>query len=159
VTVSLTARSTTTQLELIAQLNDVAPDGTVTTAVPGFEVDGDLAGTLRAVDPARSWYDAAGTLISPYHPYTRASERVVPVGTAQRYDVELHPRVWSLAPGHRLQLVLSSQSNRLVPTAPQLQALAGGTYSFTARDSWLSVPVLPLHAFPRTADPTSTGLR
>ncbi|MCU1621503.1 MAG: peptidase [Frankiales bacterium] len=159
VTVSLSMRSTTPQVELIAQLNDVAPDGTVTTAVPGFEVDGDLAGTLRAVDPGKSWYGAAGTLISPHHPYSRASERTVPIGTPQRYDLELHPRVWSLAPGHRLQLVLSSQSNRLVPTLPQLRALAGGTYSFVAGQSWLTVPVLPPHAFPVTADPTTTGLR
>ncbi|MDX6216344.1 MAG: uncharacterized protein QOG99_1928, partial [Frankiales bacterium] len=142
VTVSLSMRSTTPQVELIAQLNDVAPDGTVTTAVPGFEVDGDLAGTLRVVDPGKSWYDTAGTLLSPYHPYSRASERTVPVGTPQRYDIELHPRVWSLAPGHRLQLVLSSQSNRLVPTLPQLRALAGGTYAFVAGESWLTVPVL-----------------
>jgi putative CocE/NonD family hydrolase len=159
VTVSLSVRSTTAQVELIAQLNDVAPDGTTTTAVPGFEVDGDLAGTLRAVDWAKSWYDAAGTLLSPHHPYTRASERLVPVGRAQRYDIELHPRVWSLAPGHRLQVVLSTQSNRLVPTQPQLRALAGGTYSLVARDSWLSVPVLPLHVFPVIADPTKSGLR
>jgi putative CocE/NonD family hydrolase len=159
VTVSLSMRSTTPQVELIAQLNDVAPDGTVTTAVPGFEVDGDLAGTLRAVDPGKSWYDATGALVSPYHPYSRASERTVPVGKIQRYDIELHPRVWSLPPGHRLQLVLSSQSNRLVPTVPQVRALAGGTYSFVAGLSWLTVPVLPPHAFPVAPDPTTTGLR
>jgi putative CocE/NonD family hydrolase len=159
VTVSLSLRSTTPQVELIAQLNEVAPDGTVTTAVPGFEVDGDLAGTLRAVDSTKSWYDASGTLISPYHSYSQASESIVPVGRAQRYDIELHPRVWSLPPGHRLQVVLSTQSNRLVPTLPQLQALAGGSYSLVARDSWLSVPVLPLQAFPATLDPTKAGLR
>jgi putative CocE/NonD family hydrolase len=159
VSVSVSLRSTTPQVELIAQLNDVAPDGTVTTAVPGFEVDGDLAGTLRAVDPAKSWYDASGALVSPYHPYSRASEASVPVGRVQRYDIELHPRVWTLAPGHRLQVVLSTQSNRLVPTVPQLQALAGGSYSLVARDSWLSVPVLPLRAFPAAPDPTKVGLR
>jgi predicted acyl esterase len=159
VTVSVTLRSTTSQVELIAQLNDVGPDGTVTTAVPGFEVDGDLAGSLRAVDPGKSWYDDSRALVSPYHPYSRASERVVPVGTVQRYDVELHPRVWSLAPGHRLQVVLSTQSDRLVPTAPQLRALAGGTYSVVLRDSFLNVPVLPFHAFPPLGDPTRTGLR
>ncbi|MDQ1694956.1 MAG: uncharacterized protein QOJ03_309 [Frankiaceae bacterium] len=159
VTVSLSLRSTTPQVELIAQLNDVAPDGTVTTAVPGFEVDGDLAGTLRAVDRARSWYDASGALISPYHPYSRASERLVPVGRVRRYDIELHPRAWSLAPGHRLQVVLSTQSNRVVPSLPQLRALAGGSYAIVARDSWLAVPVLPLHAFPAAPDPTKVGLR
>ena len=131
----------------------------MTTAVPGFEVDGDLAGTLRAVDPAKSWYDAAGALISPYHPYSRASERIVAVDRVQRYDIELHPRVWTLPQGHRLQVVLSTQSNRLVPTGPQLQGLAGGSYSLVARDSWLSVPVLPLHAFPAASDPTKVGLR
>ncbi|MCW2755717.1 MAG: peptidase, partial [Marmoricola sp.] len=129
------------------------------TAVPGFEVDGDLAGSLRAIDEAKSWYDDGGTLISPWHPLSRASEKVVPVGEVQRYDIELHPRVWTLQPGHRLQVVLSTQSNRLVPTLPQLAALAGGTYSLVARDSWLSVPVLPLHAFPATPDPTRSGLR
>jgi predicted acyl esterase len=152
-------RSTTPQVELIAQLNDLAPDGTVTTAVPGFEVDGDLAGTLRAIDPVKSWYDGSGTLISPHHTYSQASETLVPLGRPQRYDIELHPRVWSLAPGHRLQVVLSSQSNRLVPTLPQTQALAGGMYSFVARDSWLAAPLLPSNAFPATADPTEAGLR
>ncbi len=159
VTVSLSLRSTTPQVELVAQLDDLAPDGTVTTAVPGFEVDGDLAGTLRAVDPARSWYDASGSLVSPFHPYSLGSERAVPVGQVQRYDLELHPRVWSLAPGHRLQLVLSTQSNRLVPTLPELRGLAGGSYAIVPRDSWLTVPVLPPHAFPAVTDPTTAGLR
>ncbi|MCW2672631.1 MAG: peptidase [Frankiales bacterium] len=158
VTLSVSLRSTTPQVELIAQLNDLAPDGTVTTAVPGFEVDGDLAGSLRAVDPSKSWYDGSGTLVSPHHTYSHADESVVPTGRPRRYDIELHPRVWTLAPGHRLQVVLSSQSNRLVPTLPQTQALAGGSYSFAARDSWLAVPILPRNAFPATVDPTKAGL-
>jgi hypothetical protein len=56
-------------------------------------------------------------------------------------------------------VVLSTQSNRLVPSVTQLQALAGGSYSLVARDSWLTVPVLPWHAFPAIGDPTKGGLR
>jgi hypothetical protein len=49
--------STTPQVELVATLNDIAPDGTATAVVPGFEVDGDLIGSLRAVDASRrAWH-------------------------------------------------------------------------------------------------------
>jgi hypothetical protein len=133
--------------------------GTVTTAVPGFEVDSDLIGSLRAIDPNRSWYDDSGAVISPWHPYTKTSEKPVPVGALQTYQLELHPRLRSVRPAHRLQVVLTTQSDRLILNAPQLSGLVGGRYTVLAGRSWINLPILAPDAFSATVDPHAVGLR
>ena len=157
-TATIYAASTSPDVELLATLNDVAPDGTTTT-VPG--IDGALIGTARAVDKDRSWTDSAGRFITPFHPFTTTSEKPVPTGEVVRYDVEMVPRMWSVQPGHKLQLVLTSQNAEIEPTTPQLQGLAGGTYTIQrggAKASHINLPLLPLNAFARAADPTKEGL-
>lgn len=73
--------------QLVATLQDVAPDGTVTTVVPALEVDGALMASHRAIDRQRSWYDDEGRLIYPHHPFTQAAERPLtpPGGGASRH--------------------------------------------------------------------------
>jgi hypothetical protein len=159
---TLFATSTTADAQFVATLNDVAPDGTATTVVPFAEVDGALDGANRAVDRSRSWTDTAGRLILPYHPYTTPSLRAVTPGAVTRYDIEMQPRIWSVQPGHRLQLVLTSQNADLVPTEPQLSALAGASFGIARGGhdaSYLDLPLLPLNAFaPAPGDPSTVGL-
>jgi hypothetical protein len=155
------ARSNRPDVQLIATLNDVAPDGTVKTAVPGFEVDGILLGSQRAVDPSRSWHDSHGRLTAPYHPFSVASARAVPTGSFQGYDIELRPRLWSVQPGHRLQVVLTTEYREITPSAPQHAVLAGGLYDIGyggSTASYLNLPLLPLDVFPAAGDPTKVGL-
>ena len=96
------AKSSTRNLNLIATLNDVSPDGQVNQLVTGS-----LVGSLRAVDPKTSWRDTNGLTIRPIHPY-RIDAYAKP-NTLQRYDISLTPTLSSVASGHHLQLVLSSQ--------------------------------------------------
>jgi len=155
------AASSSADVELVATLNDVAPDGTATTVTPAVEVDGALDGSERAVVVKRSWTDDAGRLILPFHPFTSASVSPVPAGKVERYDIEMLPRVWSLQPGHSLQLVIASQSPILQPTGPQLASLAGGSYTLSyggPAASYLNLPLLAPDAFATTSDPATAGI-
>jgi hypothetical protein len=155
------AASSSPDVELAATLNDVAPDGTASTAVPLAEVDGALDGAQRAEIPRRNWTDSQGRVILPDHPFTSTSQAAVPTGQVKRYDIEMLPRMWSVQPGHELQLVLSSQSAILQPTIPQLANLAGGSYTIGyggPSASYLNLPLLPLNAFAPGPDPAAVGL-
>ena len=156
------ATSTAPDVELVATLNDVAPGGSASTVVPLAEVDGTLDGAMRAENPARSWTDSAGRVIVPDHPFTSTSVTAVPTGKVVRYDIEMLPRMWSVQPGHSLQLVISSQNGVLTPNALQLAGLAGGQYTIEdggTTASYLDLPLEALDAFPTGAgDPTKVGI-
>lgn len=161
VTAAIYASTSSSDIQLVATLQDVAPDGTARTVVPGLEVDGAQIGTQRRMERSRSWYDKAGRPIYPYHPFQQTSEEPVPTGQVVRLDIVMLPRMWSVQPGHRLRLVLASQDPLLIPTLPQASRLAGGTFLIQRggeQASYLNLPVLPLDAFPSAADPTLAGL-
>ena len=127
------AKSSNRNLNLIATLNDVAPDGQVNELVTGS-----IVGSLRAVDTKTSWRDADGLVIRPIHPF-RIDAYAKP-NSLQRYDISLTPTLSSVASGHHLQLVLSSQPPAskcasllaaltiplpCLPSAPQEESLPG----------------------------------
>lgn len=118
------ASSTTSDTELVATLEDVAPDGTATPITTGA-----LLGSLRATDAADSWFAPNGRPLLPYHPYTLASKQPVPIGGVTRFDIEIRPTFAQLDAGHRLRLTLTtSDLPTLVPTAPDSTNLIGGIY-------------------------------
>jgi putative CocE/NonD family hydrolase len=118
------ATSTRPDTEWVATLEDVAPDGTATPITTGA-----LLGSLRAVDPSKSWTEPDGRMLLPYHPYTLQSKQPVPAGTVTRFDIEIRPTFADLAPGHRLRLNLTtSDLPALLPTAPDATNLTGGVY-------------------------------
>ena len=100
---SVYASSSNSNLELIADLYDVAPDGTATRVTTG-----DILGSLSTLDTSGSWYDENHRLTFPSHPYL--ADHYVPAGQTQRYDMWLYPRLYALAPGHSLRLVVSTQA-------------------------------------------------
>lgn len=138
---SIYATSTRPDVELVATLEDVAPDGRSLPLTSGA-----LLGSFRALDRKLSWYGPRGRPLLPYHPYTRASVRPVPVGKVTRYDVEIRPTTASLAPGHRLRLTLTtSDLPHLLPTPSHASDLAGGVYRIQrnrAAASYLEVPLV-----------------
>ncbi|WP_228561417.1 CocE/NonD family hydrolase [Catenulispora pinisilvae] len=152
------AASTTTDVELSATLNVVAPDGTVVK-----QADGVLLGSQRAVDPAQSLYGTGGVLLDPSHPFTQWSRQPVVPGGTTRYDISLLANFTLIPAGDRIQVVVTSQPPAnfhfpLMPT-PQDQAnLAGGTYTVQFGGSTPSVLDVPL-ASPEqfTASPTDWG--
>ncbi len=134
-TIDLSATSTDT--ELVAELEEVTPDG---SAFPITE--GALDGRLRAVDAARSWVSHGITLL-PYHPYTRASSAPVVPGQVTQYQVEIFPTLITIAPGDRLRLTISSvDTPHLLPIPQDLSQMVGGIYTIhrsAADPSFLSV--------------------
>jgi putative CocE/NonD family hydrolase len=134
-TIDMSATSSDT--ELVAELEEVTPDG---SAFPITE--GALDGRLRAVDPGRSWTSDGITLL-PYHPYTRASAAPVVPGQVTQYQVEIFPTLITIAPGDRLRLTISSvDTPHLLPIPQNLTQMVGGIYTIhrsAAAPSFLSV--------------------
>lgn len=154
---SLYASSTTRNMLLTADLLDVAPDGTVTRLI----TTGGLIGSMRELDPDRTWRDKSGNISRPYQPF--AADDYLTPGVLARFDIELRNRLVSVPPGHRIRLIVKSVADcnemvsnpgqfrgvgpcLLVPTLPQNQTLAGGVYDIRHNSQWpshLSVPLLP----------------
>jgi putative CocE/NonD family hydrolase len=141
ITAVIYATSSRPDVELVAALEDVLPDG---RSVP--LTNGALLGSMRAVDHASSWYASDGRPLLPYHPYTRSSVIPVPVGVPVRYEIEIFPTLAQLAAGHRLRLTLTtSDTPHLLPGAAQLQNLAGGVYQIERSSrlaSYLEAPLV-----------------
>jgi predicted acyl esterase len=169
ITTSIHASSSNTNLQLTAAVLDVAPDGTAVEISHGTVV-----ASLSDLDPARTWTDDDGRVIRPYPLFDE--DRYREPDTVHRYDVNIAPKLYNIEPGHRLRLVLGTQwgtdacagSGGIGPapygcfnTAPQLQSLAGGSYTVhrsAAHPSALHVPLLPYRHFAAVeAGPTPTS--
>ncbi len=118
------ASATTTDTQWVATVDDVTPSG---LSYPLSE--GALLGSLRAVDPARSW-SSHGIMVLPYHPYTLASKHRVVPGKVTKYQIEIYPTLATIGKGDRLRVTLSTADTpHLTPLPAQLPDLAGGVYS------------------------------
>jgi uncharacterized protein len=136
------------ETELVATLDDVAPDGHSTPLTSGA-----LLGSFRKLDSGRSWLAGDGRPLLPYHPYTRGSQEPVPTGNVVRYDLEVFPTFAELGAGHRLRLrIATSDVPHLAPTASEAANLVGGVYQLhhdRTNASFLEVPTAPAGAFDR----------
>jgi uncharacterized protein len=104
-------------------VEEVTPDG---GSYPLTE--GALLGSLRAVDPSRSW-SADGTTILPYHPYTQESAEPVVPGAIEKYQIQVFPTLVTLPAGDSLRVTISTTDTpHLVPIPSQLEQLVGGQY-------------------------------
>ncbi|MGH2894152.1 MAG: CocE/NonD family hydrolase, partial [Solirubrobacteraceae bacterium] len=102
VTATVYASATTPETQLVAELEEVTPDG---TSYPLTE--GALLGSLRAVNTSRSW-TAGGVTVLPYHPYTQASAQPVSPGAMTEYQIQIFPTLVTIASGDSLRLTLST---------------------------------------------------
>jgi putative CocE/NonD family hydrolase len=150
------ATSTRPDVELIATLEDVYPNGVSRPLTSGA-----LQGSHRALDQGLSWYATDGRPLLPYHPYARAALTPVPTGQVTRFDVEVRPILAEIAAGHRLRLTLTtSDIPHLLPIPPVAPNLAGGFYHVqrTANAaSFIEVPTATRSAFAATKLLNSTG--
>jgi putative CocE/NonD family hydrolase len=161
----LVAASDATDTDWYAKVADVAPDGTET-----FVTEGSLRASHRRLDAAKS------TPARPYHPHTNP-EPITP-GRFYAYDVEIWPTAYDLAPGHRLQLRLTSSDlpthlpgtvvfDKDKPQDAKIELLPNATNTIRMRDSYLTLSALaaePAAAADRPgtgagASPTSAGER
>jgi predicted acyl esterase len=156
ISATIYASSSGTNLNVIAALDDLAPDGTATRLTQGS-----LVASLRELDKSRSWYDGRGIDIRPYE--TFVGDQYLSAGQQVKLEIVISPRVASIAPGHSLRLVLTTQMDPTkcsallgvhpcFPTEPQLQSLPG-TYTIlrgNGSQSAVNLPLLPYGFFKPT---------
>jgi putative CocE/NonD family hydrolase len=140
VDVTVYATATTSETEWVAQLADVAPDGTSTPLTEGA-----LLGSLRAQSPGSTWIAADGQILKPGHTYSVTSRQPVVPGRVTRYDIEVFPTCVTIAQGHRIRLTLATADTpHLMPTLPALTRLLGGSYRVLISPTAPSAVELPL---------------
>ncbi|HEX3337273.1 MAG TPA: CocE/NonD family hydrolase [Jatrophihabitans sp.] len=133
------AKANTKDSEWVVNVEDVAPDGTSKPLTQGA-----LLGSMRALDPARTW-TVGGRTVIPYHPYTQSAARAVTPGALTRYDIEVFPTYSTIAAGHRIRVtVTTTDFPHLAPTPPQLAKLVGGRYQVQRTVTAPSSITLPL---------------
>lgn len=100
---------------LSVAIEDEAPDGTASRLSGGWQVI-----SHRALDTKRSRY-LDGTLIQPFHPFTRSAHKKLAGGEVAPVDVEIFPTRAKIQPGHRLRIAVQAfDVPHLLPTLPQL---------------------------------------
>jgi uncharacterized protein len=140
VTLTVHATATTSETVWVAHLDDVFPDGKSRPLTQGA-----LLGSLRALDPARTWSLPDGTVLHPHHISTRATAQPVIPGELTRYDIEIFATAALIESGHRLRLTLTTYDfPHLVPSKPARRALAGGRYQLRQGGTTPSYLVIPL---------------
>jgi putative CocE/NonD family hydrolase len=111
------AELTSKDAMLVGVVSDVAPGGASNQVTAGF-----LLASQRAVDPARSTFDANGTMIRPFHPFTKESRQPVTPNDPALYQVEIYPTSAVFRRGDRIRLTIASANTPA--TAPPLSTLA-----------------------------------
>jgi hypothetical protein len=106
-----------------AALTDVAPDGTSTQITSGA-----LNASFAELDDARTWRNADGDVILPWHPFTVSSQQDVVTTEPREYQIEIFPTDWTIGTGHRLRLVIGTADtpHYQVPL-DRLALMLGGT--------------------------------
>lgn len=92
--------------DVVARIDDVAPDGTATY----YTVEGRLRASLRATEPAP--YDNLGL---PYHPFTEASQQPLEAGVAAELAFDFYMISNVFREGHRIRLTLNFADERATP--------------------------------------------
>ncbi len=123
--VTVYATANTKEIQLVAEVEDVAPDGTSTPLTEGA-----LLGSLRAQSASRTWLDSSGQVMLPGQTFSQASAAPVVAGQLTRYDIEVFPTYATIVAGHHIRVTLSTADTpHLAPTVPELANLLGGVYS------------------------------
>jgi predicted acyl esterase len=152
ISATITAASSGTNMNVVTSLYDVAPDGTST-----YITQGNLAGSFASYDRTRTWYDENGVDINPHPRYDY--DRWLTPGKPVELHITVSPRLYALARGHKLQLVVTSQDpgkcgallgwRPCFPTATQLRTFPG-TYTIlrgAGQQSTITLPLLPAGYF------------
>jgi hypothetical protein len=147
ISASITITSTTVDAYLVASVEDVAPDGTATPLTAGA-----LLGRFRAIDEGGTWRDPSGTMLRPYHPFTRESVQMLTPGEPTTLDIEVSPIFARIAKDHRVRITLTTTSwPQVEPAGYQVPDLVGGVYGVQRNASGASHVDLPF------VDPAAAG--
>ena len=166
-------RTSTTNVQLYVELQDVAPDGSATPITHG-SILGSRSQTA-AVDAGRTWTAPNGLPMLPW--LSLDDDRYLAPDTAVKLDVPLQPVTWRLRKDHRLRvLVGASAGARCAPTQnptgspvptgcmlslPVAQSLVGGVFQVlrdSAHPSLLNAALVPSDQLPTIASgPTGSS--
>ncbi|HWF14961.1 MAG TPA: CocE/NonD family hydrolase [Acidimicrobiales bacterium] len=139
-------KANTSDTELAATVEAVSPNG---TSLPMSS--GALLGSLRALDPARTWATSSGAVLLPVHPLTQQSAAAVVPGQLTRQDIAVYPTMTEVPVGWRLRVtVTTGDTPHLLPSLAQAPKLFGGLYDVqraAGAASVLRVPLAPLASF------------
>ena len=136
----LVAASTATDTDWYAKVADVAPDGS-----ESIVTEGALRASHRALDRAKS------TTARPYHTHT--NPQPIEPGRFYAYDIEIWPTAYELAPGHRLQVRITSSDlpthlpgsyyiDREHPELTRIDLNPPATNTLKLDASWLTLPIM-----------------
>ncbi|HKU41404.1 MAG TPA: CocE/NonD family hydrolase, partial [Polyangiales bacterium] len=149
VAAQLYVSSSNSNLQLLVEVLDRAPNGTLARISQGS-----VLGKLRRVDADKSWSDAASLPKRPY--LTLDRDQALASGEATKLDVPLWPTVWSVEPKHSIVVRISTQPNQndcanplgvpvgCFPTPAMTQSLTGGSYQLHRGGKLGSLISLPL---------------
>jgi predicted acyl esterase len=164
------AAASTPNLELMADVYDVAPDGSVRKIAHGGVI-----ASLRKRVRARSWTARHGRPVRPY--LALHADRAITPDKAYHYVIPIQPAFTDIAPGHRLRLELAAQPDpsecisngakvvaRVIGCLPRpavLGQLSGGVYTIHVggrSGSAVTLPLMPRRTFPTVrSGPTPTS--
>ena len=116
-TARLWVASTATDADIIARIDDLAPDGTHIYV----GIEGKLRASMRATAPAP--YETMGL---PWHPFTQASSQPLKPGVPVQAEFEFLPTSYIFKAGHRIRLTLQFADSRATPKlnpAPEVTVL------------------------------------
>jgi predicted acyl esterase len=156
------ASTSSINLHLVATLQDVSPDGTVTKIAHGNVVGSLGRETTTGPEARQVWRDRDGTVIKPF--YDMHEDSYLTPNEVYRFDIRIGTVMWTVQPGHSLRLQLSTQvpagdcvgllgSDPCFFTTPQLQTLPG-TYTVHfggANPSRLNLPLVDPASFATAA--------
>lgn len=113
VAVRLNASSSNTDALFRVELFDVAADGSSRLISHGM-----ILGSMRALDPKRSWRDRVGNPVRPLS-HLQFEAPITPDQPFQ-YELQLEPTLWTIRPAHRLRVRVSAR-----PAAKDCPLFAG----------------------------------
>jgi putative CocE/NonD family hydrolase len=125
--------STSQDADVIARIDDVAPDGSSRY----YNVEGRLRASLRKT--AKAPYNNLGL---PWHPFTKDSVQPLKAGEPVPVEFDLLPLSYVFKEGHKIRLTLNFADARATPkqTPPtEVTVYHGGT-----KQSVLTLPVIPM---------------
>jgi hypothetical protein len=141
ITATVYAKANTTETQWVATVEMVTPSGQSYPLTQGA-----LLGSMRAVDPSRSWTQD-GKTIYPYHPFTQDTQEPVTPGAVEKYRIQVFPTLATIPAGDRLRVTLSTTDvPHLAATPREYASLVGGIYQVQrtpAAPSSLTVELKP----------------
>ena len=124
--------TTATDADLVARVDDVAPDG----SSQYYFVEGKLRASLRAL--AQAPYDTMGL---PWHPFTKSSAQPLEPNVPVDVTLDLYPISYLFKQGHRIRLTLNFADERA--TQKIVPAPVVTVYHSKEQPSRLTLPIIP----------------